>query len=68
MWERKYNPKCLEVARDELIETVHKMNTLATSPWISTIHTFGIKCSHSRGSGTTAHSEIAEMFRALLSL
>ena len=52
---------------DELIHTVHSTSTTLTpSLWISTTHAIGMKTSHGKGGGTTAHPEIAEMFRAWL--
>lgn len=69
MWERIYNPGFQEDACDELIHTVHSTSTTLTpSLWISTTHAIGIKTSRGKGGGTTAHPEIAEMFRAWLFL
>ena len=67
LWEKIHNPKFQEDACDELIHTVHSTSTTLTpSLWISTTHAMGIKTSRGKGGGTTAHPEIAEMFRAWL--
>lgn len=67
MWEKIYNPGFQENACDDLIHTVHSTGTTLTpSLWISTTHAIGMKTSRGKGGGTTAHPEIAEMFRAWL--
>ena len=67
MWEKIHNPKFQEDACDELILKVHSTSTTLTpSLWISTTHAMGMKTSRGKGGGTTAHPEIAEMFRAWL--
>ena len=67
MWEKIHNPKFQEDACDELIHTVHSTSTTLTpSLWISTTHAMGMKTSRGKGGGTTAHPEIAVMFRAWL--
>ena len=67
VWEKIYNPRFQEDAYDALIQRVHTTNTTLTpSLWISTTHAKGIKTSRGKGGGTTAHPEIAEMFRAWL--
>lgn len=67
MWEKIYNPGFQENACDDLIHTVHSTGTTLTpSLWISTTHALGMKTSRGKGGGTTAHPEIAEMFRAWL--
>ena len=52
IWEKIYNPQFQEDACNELIQTVHTTGTTLTS--------------RGKGGGTTAHPEIAEMFRAWL--
>ena len=65
MWEKIYNPGFREDTCDDLIHTVHSTSTTLTpSLWISTTHAIGMKTSRGKGGGTTAHPEIAEMFRA----
>ena len=67
MWEKVYNPEFQEDACDELIQRIHTTSTTLTpSLWISTTHAKGIRTSRGKGDGTTAHPEIAEMFRAWL--
>jgi len=67
MWEKKNNPKFQEAACDELLDTIRKTSaTLTPTLWINTTHATGIKSSRGKGGGTTAHPEIAEMFRAWL--
>lgn len=67
MWEKIYNPQFQENACDELIHMVHTTSTTLTpSLWINTTHALGIRTSRGKGGGTTAHPEIAEMFRAWL--
>lgn len=67
IWEKIYNPGFQEDACDALIRTVHSTSvTLTPSLWVSTTHAIGIKTSRGKGGGTTAHPEIAEMFRAWL--
>ncbi len=67
MWEKVYNPGFQEDACDELIQRIHTTSTTLTpSLWISTTYAKGIRTSRGKGGGTTAHPEIAEMFRAWL--
>ncbi|WP_298033562.1 KilA-N domain-containing protein [uncultured Dysosmobacter sp.] len=67
MWEKIYNPQFQENACDELIHMVHTTSTtLIPSLWINTTHALGMRTSRGKGGGTTAHPEIAEMFRAWL--
>lgn len=67
MWEKNYNPGFQEVACEELIDIVHTTGTTLTpSMWIRTTHAKGIQTSRGKCGGTTAHPEIAEMFRAWL--
>lgn len=67
IWEKIYNPQFQEDACDELIRMVHTTSTTLTpSLWINTTHALGMRTSRSKGGGTTAHPEIAEMFRAWL--
>ena len=67
MWEKIYNPQFQEDAYDDLIHTVHTTSTTLTpSLWINTTHALGMRTSRGKGGGTTAHPEIAEMFRAWL--
>lgn len=67
MWEKVYNPGFQEDTCNELLHTVHTTGTTLTpSLWISTTHAIGMKTSRGKGGGTTAHPEIAEMFRAWL--
>ncbi len=67
MWEKIYNPQFQENACDELIHMVHTTSTTLTpSLWINTTHALGIHTSRGKVGGTTAHPEIAEMFRAWL--
>lgn len=67
MWEKIYNPKFQEDACNELIHAIKTTSTTLTpSLWINTIHAIGIRTSRGKGGGTTAHPEIAEMFRAWL--
>ncbi len=67
MWEKIYNPRFQEVACDELIHTVKTTGTTLTPPlWINTTQAMGMQTSRGKGGGTTAHPEIAEMFRAWL--
>ena len=62
-----YNPQFQETACNELIQTVHTTGTTLTpSLWINTTHALGMRTSRGKGGGTTAHPEIAEMFRAWL--
>lgn len=67
MWEKIYNPKFQEDACDELLHTVHTTGTrLTPSLWIRTTRAKGMMISRGKGGETTAHPEIAEMFRAWL--
>lgn len=67
IWEKIYNPQFQEDACNELIQTVHTTGTTLTpSLWINTTHALGMRTSRGKGGGTTAHPEIAEMFRAWL--
>ena len=67
MWEKIYNPQFQEDACNELIHTAHTTGTTLTpSLWINTTHALGMRTSRGKGGGTTAHPEIAEMFRAWL--
>lgn len=68
MWEKAHgNPKFQEAASDELVAKAHSTGmTLTPSLWISTTNAIGIKTERGKGGGTTAHPEIALMFRAWL--
>lgn len=67
MWEKIYNPRFQEAACDELIHTVKTTGTTLTpSLWINTTQAMGMRTSRGKGGGTTAHPEIATMFRAWL--
>ena len=67
MWEKIYNPQFQEDACNELIHATHTTGTTLTpSLWINTTHALGMRTSRGKGGGTTAHPEIAEMFRAWL--
>ena len=67
MWEKIYNPRFQEVTCDELIHTIKTTSTTLTPTlWISTTQAMGIRTSRGKDGGTTAHPEIAEMFRAWL--
>lgn len=67
MWEKIYNPQFQEDACDELVHMVHTTSTTLTpSLWINTTHALGMRTSRGKGGGTTAHPEIAEIFRAWL--
>ena len=67
MWEKIYNPRFQEAACDDLIHTVKTTGTTLTpSLWINTTQAMGMRTSRGKGGGTTAHPEIATMFRAWL--
>ena len=67
IWEKIYNPRFQEAACDELIHTVKTTGTTLTpSLWINTTQALGMRTSRGKGGGTTAHPEIATMFRAWL--
>ena len=67
MWEKIYNPRFQEAACDKLTHTVKTTSTTLTpSLWINTTHAMGMRTSRGKGGGTTAHPEIAVMFRAWL--
>ena len=67
MWEKIYNPRFQEAACDDLIHTIKTTSTTLTpSLWINTTQAMGMRTSRGKGGGTTAHPEIATMFRAWL--
>lgn len=67
MWGEIYNPRFQEAACDELIHTVKATGTTLTpSLWINTTQAMAMRTSRGKGGGTTAHPEIAVMFRAWL--
>lgn len=68
MWEKAHgNPKFQEAACDELVAKTHSTGmTLTPRLWINTTHAMGMKTARGKGGGTTAHPEIALMFRAWL--
>lgn len=68
MWEKAHgNPKFQEAASDELVAKAHSTGmTLTPSLWINTTHAMGMRTARGKGGGTTAHPEIAIMFRAWL--
>lgn len=67
MWEKIYSPRFQEAACDGLIHTVKTTRTTLTpSLWIGTTQAMGMRTSRGKGGETTAHPEIAEMFRAWL--
>ena len=67
MWEKIYNPRFQEAACNDLIHTVKTTGTTLTpSLWINTTQAMGMRTSRGKGGGTTAHPEIATMFRAWL--
>ena len=67
MWEKIYNPRFQEAACDDLIHTIKTTSTTLTpSLWSNTTQAMGMRTSRGKGGGTTAHPEIAVMFRAWL--
>ena len=67
MWEKIYNPRFQEAACGDLIHTIKTTSTTLTpSLWINTTQAMGMRTSRGKGGGTTAHPEIAQMFRAWL--
>ena len=64
MWEKIYNPRFQEAACDDLIHIIKTTRTTLTpSLWINKAQAMGMRAGRGKGGGTTAHPEIAEIFR-----
>ena len=67
LWEKKYNSHFDEEACNTLLEKVHTTSvTLTPTLWINVTGAIGICTFRGKGGGTTAHPDIAEMFRVWL--